>query len=286
MTYSFAFMPVPYLQPTWERRLKRNIIRPLQRCLLLPYTSHHESVFAESRLLNTPNLMALAAAQLVHRWLNTPANSLNQAAIMFRGYMAQHMSNPPPRLLCTHPFQRIVEQLRRCRALNFTLPTHAAFAATPRRQLRVKVWQAQYESFRAQSDRSLPRCYSPSVPDLRSLPAYFVTDDPGTAALRARLRFRRALLNNNRMRIGFSDTDGMCTQCTAHVLETTTHLLCHCEAYNRLRSDCATILASLSQPQQLTVQTVLYPSCAAWLLPAVNAITGTFISALHKVRRF
>jgi hypothetical protein len=286
MTYSFAFMPVPHLQPTWERRLKRNIIRPLQRCLLLPYTSHHESVFAESRLLNTPNLMSLAAAQLVHRWLNTPADSLNQAAVMFRAYMTQQTSNSPLRLLCIHPFRRILEQLRRCRALNFTLPAHAAFAATPRSQLRVKVWRAQYKSFRAQSERSLPRCYSHVVPDLRSLPLYLTLDDPGTAALRARLRFRRALLNNNRMRIGFSDTDGMCTQCAAHVLETTTHLLCRCEAYNRLRSDCAATLASLSQPQQMTAQTVLYPSCAARLLPAVNAITGIYISALHKVRHF
>ena len=88
MAYGFGFVPCLPLDNPRMLRLKRLILRPLQRSLLLPYHSHHASVFIESRLLDVPNIMTLAAAQLVHRWLTTDVNTTNHAAIMFRRYVS------------------------------------------------------------------------------------------------------------------------------------------------------------------------------------------------------
>ena len=73
-------------------------------------------------------------------------------------------------------------------------------------------------------DRSLPRCYTNFVPDVRALPLCLHLNDPGTAA--ARFRFHRAHLNyNSRGRMNYSDTNVICTHCNMRVKEATTHLL-------------------------------------------------------------
>ena len=138
------------------------------------------------------------------------------------------------------------------------------------------------------SEHSLPRCYMDVVPDVRVLPMYLHLDDPGTAAIRARLRFRRAHLNYNRVRMNYSDTNGICTHCDMGVYETTTHLLCVCPCYESARMDCIMSLAVLTPPQHLTTLIVLSgpPSCPSHVSRQVNTITGVYINALQRARLF
>ena len=149
MTYGFAFLPSYRPTDSHVLRLKRLILRPLQRALLLPYHSHHASVFVESRLLDIPNLISLAAAQQVHRWLSEPTNTANLAAIMFRRYVTQRPSSDAPSthvhwLPPIHPFRRLVAAIRRSDALSLPLVMPSPFVTTSRQQLRTLLWNAQY----------------------------------------------------------------------------------------------------------------------------------------------
>jgi len=102
------------------------------------------------------------------------------------------------------------------------------------------------------------------------------------------LRFRRAHLNYNRVRMNYSDTNGICTHCDMGVYETTTHLLCVCPCYESARMDCIMALAALTPPQHLTTLTVLSGplSCPPSLSRQINTITGIYIHALQRARLF
>lgn len=296
MSYGFAFVPcLPYTDPRMLR-LKRLILRPLQRCLLLPYHSHHASVFIESRLLDIPYLITLAAAQQVHRWLSEPDTTSNLAASMFHHYVMRHIwsgaapSHVPTRLPSIHPFRRIVASVRRGGALRLLLTMPSQFTTTSRSQLRVSLWNAQYAVWHSDTCRSLTRCYPTTgpAPSIRDLPLYLTTDQAHVYALRARLRFRRAHIAINRVRMNYPDADGTCVQCTLGVPETTGHFMCHCPnpQYIQPRADCMSALYALSPPQPFSLDTLLWPTGPLALRTVVLGITATYIVALHKARRF
>ena len=75
-------------QCSFLMRLKNSIMRPLLYVLGLPHSSHHASVFIESRLHNIRTLHTLTSARLAHRWLSL--NDTNEAAVMFRNHITRY----------------------------------------------------------------------------------------------------------------------------------------------------------------------------------------------------
>jgi exonuclease III len=296
MTYGFAFLPSLPVTDSRMLRLKRLIIRPLQRNLLLPYNSHHASVFVESRLLDVPHLMTLAAVQLTHRWLSQPPTTANLAANMFRAYVRRHTAiddsafSAPTWQPSIHPFRRIVSSARRDGVFAFPLTLPSPFVERPKQQLRSALWEEQYSRWRMDTARSLPRCYPQTGPavSVRDLPFYLMHDAASVASLRARLRFRRAHIACNRARMKYSDTDGVCVRCDLGVFETTGHFMCHCpnSQYTEARNECKAALSALRPPQSFSLPTLLWPCAPKHLLLAIHAITATYIAALHRIRRF
>ncbi|WP_317205757.1 reverse transcriptase family protein, partial [Janthinobacterium sp.] len=177
------------------RQLKNNMLRPLQRSLGLPHNAQHFGVFVESRLLPIESLQCLQAAMLVHRWLNLPASSGNEAPHLLRVYLARPSSSSS--LPQIHPYTRLLSFIARCPELMFNPSAPATFASIPRQHIRSRVWHSFFTSWRADADRSLPKCYVDAVvPELKQLPPYLQHDHPTIAARRARLRFNRGLLNH------------------------------------------------------------------------------------------
>lgn len=305
MTYAFAFMrfenkSVSVRQVTGNsssknlfRMLKNNILRPLCISLGLPRGAHHASVFIESRILDIDHLLALAAARLIHRWLSMPADTSNQAAIMFRRYL----SSPPRSPL--HPFTRMVTATARMPGFYFSTNDTTAFTRLSRSELKVRAWHDQYNIFRSDLDRSLPNHYRNTPVDVKQLPMYTHHDTPRTAAHRARLRFCRARIRYNMHRLNFADAaNPTCQKCNMGEKETTHHVLLECSAYAVHRDVCALqlralapSLSSLPPPHaQLSTFSILCPelliSRSPSVLSLVLTITGKFIEEIYKIRQF
>lgn len=276
-----------YARKNLFRLLKNNMLRPLQRSLGLPHNAQHYGVFVESRLLPIESLQCLQAAMLVHRWLNLPASSGNEAPRLLRMYMARPSSSPP--LSQNHPYTRLLSFIARCPALTFNPSAPSTFASIPRKHLRTHVWRSFFTSWRDDPARSLPKCYVDAVaPELDHLPPYLQHDHPTIAARRARLRFNRGLLNHARFRLKFTRS-ATCARCPSGEPETVEHMLCHCTAYTEQRERYIAALQSLTPPIELSFLNVLAPSTSSIpprLIPSVLSICGKFIQALHLARSF
>jgi endonuclease/exonuclease/phosphatase family metal-dependent hydrolase len=71
------------------RQIKNIILRPLLRALGLPFRSHHNSVYIESRLLPLEFLQAKLAAAYAHRLLSMDASSENKASTLMKKYVLE-----------------------------------------------------------------------------------------------------------------------------------------------------------------------------------------------------
>ena len=271
------------------RALKNNIIRPLCFSLGLPRGSHHASVFIESRLLDIDHLQSLATARLVHRWLSMPSDATNEAARMFRSYLASPPRSP------LHPFTRMVVAISRISNFHFSVADVTPFVALKSKELQAQAWNHQYSLFRTDLDRSLPQMYTADVPN-KDVPLYTHIDSPYTAAHRARLRFRRARLRFNMHRLNFPDAaNPKCTKCNMDEDETTFHVLLECSAYAKPRKACVRALRALApflSLIQISVRTILSPELVCTrisrrhFLPEMITITGRFIDAVYSIRQF
>ena len=241
MTYGFAFLPPKILknepinlqctgiqQQTTQRnlhsQLKRAMLKPLMRSMGLPYYTHHDSLFVESRLLSIPSLASLASARLAHRWLSNQLDATNDVARLFRTHAtcrAHHAS---------HPFTHIAATIA-------SVPAFHIFKSNPHHLLRIEkyklkqeVWAHQYKQWRSTGTHPLHEHYSQyTIPLQRHLPLYTHIDTPGSASNRARLRLARARLRFDQQRMGFANiTSPTCRQCGKHD-ETVEHVLWWCD---------------------------------------------------------
>ena len=195
--------------------------------------------------------------------------------------------SPPAEPSPLHPFTRVASHITRVARLAFNVEQLTGFTAQTRSQCRDIIWTHQFNLFynSRTEGRSLPLCYARIAPPIQQLPMYLLHDDPATATHRARLRFRRAHINHHRSRMNYAGATPTCTQCTMQQDKTTEHMLCVCTRieYDDAR---ALLLSILSPPQNLSVNTVLCPSCLPDLFHSVNTITGRYIVALQKIRLF
>jgi hypothetical protein len=277
-------------------KLKNNILRPLRASLQLPFHVHHNSLFIEARLLNIDNMLTHAVAKLVHRWINMPSNINNAAATLFQQHLAQHDTLPtfhPCALMCAAIGTQAAPLLL------FSPSNTTSLQSLSRSQLRVRIWQHQYESWlthhtHAARPNSLPVHY-PQLPEpAEQLPLYLTTEPPSAAARRARLRFRRTKFNFNLERVGFK-TQTVCSLCRSRQ-EDNHHVLLECPAHEAARDVCCLALSRLvpfALPNPLiplSLGGLISPEtdCASYphLIPHALTITAAFFKQIAVARAF
>lgn len=260
MTYAFAFLfgsiideRVTDTQTDEQHKtkinihskLKGNILRPLRASLQLPFHTHHESIFVESRLLNIPSLITCATAQLVHRWLNMAPKINNAASTLFKHHMS--IVNTLPSY---HPCARMCAALSGTPLLRFTPNIDSPFVSHPKQFLRVLIWDHQYELWKhthntSTRPNSLPIHYPSPLPATpRELCRYLMRETPASAARRAKLRFRRTQFGFNMNRVGYK-VSTTCSLCRTGATEDNEHVLCHCPAHDAARNICIKSLEAM-----------------------------------------
>jgi exonuclease III len=288
------------------RKIKNIIIRPLLRSLGLPFRTHHNSVFIESRLLPIEILQAKHAAAYANRLLTmdtTNTTQPNEAASLMKLYLSKEIahrrknktknSHPYHKI---HPFHRL---LRLCQKVPGLSPTDSNFMSTPPTKHADIAWAHFYKKwYDDQKDHSLPPHYTQETPQRKLLPTYLLHDDPSTAARRARLRLGRALIAFCWYHSGNKKTSPECKNCKGgennntnapYLIETVAHIIEQCPKYQNQRIRCSILLQKISPNIPFNIQTVLSPHEQPLLRPhliKIHKITGIFIQSLRSIRKF
>ena len=306
MVYGFAFLPPKILktepiniqctgisQNTLTRNLhshiKRAMLKPLMKCMGLPFYTHHDSLLVESRLLSIPALASLASARLAHRWMSNQLDATNDAAKMFRTHAATRSHHQ------SHPFTYMAQAISLTSAFQRFATNPHNLLQIERNKLKQEVWTNEYKQWRRTNFHPLHDYYSQlTTPAQRHLPLYTHIDDPGTACNRARLRLGRARLRFDQLRMGFADiTSAKCRQCSKDD-ETVDHVMWFCDDMNvsslrakaykklgRLVGKGGGILSSLAN-----LEPRVGKQGKTHILHAAHEITGKLINKLREIWDF
>jgi hypothetical protein len=276
ITYGLPFVT---LSPQQQLKLKRSILTPLCRSLGLPYTTHHLSLFIESRILPLQYIHAHSSLLFTHRLLDLaskPDND-NVAATNFHTHFHLPVNLPYP-----HPLRTIRQHMSIIPALS----TPASLLLHPRHDLRKIIFNHFYREWYNSPDRhSLHPYYPSNIPPFLTLPKHLLVDSPSVAVCRSRLRFGRAHLGFLQVRIGYKNVSPNCASC--NVPETVEHFLCDCPVYSVFRYNVSVPLSQLV----LDLSPCMILSYPTHPVPAsqrkyIHSIMSTFLTTLRSIRNF
>jgi hypothetical protein len=241
ITYGFPFI---IINCAFMRKFKQLVIEPLRRSLGLPYTSHHASIFIESRILPIDYLQTYHTISFVHRLLSIPVSSNNYASILFKPIWHQYSNTPI--FHKSSLFYRFQSAFRRVPCFS----SISSLLSVQRCDIRTHVYNQFYNIWYNMNDRhSLHPYYTSSIPpSIHTFPSYFYYDNPFISAFRSRLRFNRARLNASLFRRACVPSPN-CPYClNSPQVETVEHVICVCIKYDMLRQQCTRQLASYGIP--------------------------------------
>ena len=159
------------------------------------------------------------------------------------------------------------------------------------------VWQDFCKVWFSDGARSLVQHYTTHNIQRLALPSYLTHDLPDVASKRARLRFRRALFGFNLRRLKYKDSNPLCDheECVKlEIEEDTQHVLMECprhtEERRKMKEQIATLAKTMeASPPPLNLNLMMNPAhnrVQKRIIQHISHITGRFIAAIHKNKKF
>jgi hypothetical protein len=321
LVLAYLYSRLAYGLPFWVpnvsqlRRLTATIVGPLRMALGLPRQASHQSILVEFSLPRVEVYQDYLLLRMLDRWLNRlPLNHAVRFPVrlhivnggqLTRNGMLSRLPLRARRAWAQLPVRDVVRvglpAYPRAEPYPFVMHMRVAAAqwGVPRSFAThhfsdlsiLRHRMAVQRSFAAwQRERAGHPTYVDRFRQTACVPAYLARGQPADTAVRARLRFNLARLNQSLHRRNLAPNP-FCPHCIGH-RETPEHVLLECPAYDRMRTAFMEEVARLTAPgppPPLSLELLLNPTarlCRGLSLDDLLRVTAAFLHRVQEERGF